>query len=483
MNKKFNIEYILLSLILILGFVVRLYKINNPIADWHSWRQADTASVTRTYVESGINFLYPKYQDISSIQTGIFNPQGYRFVEFPFFNAIHAILYESYPKLSLEVWGRFLSVFCAVLSGLIIYLIGKRVIGKWGGLLSAFFFLFIPYNIYFTRVILPESFGVLFGLLGIFFYLKFIEKENNINLFISAFSFAVSMLIKPFFIFYLVPLIYLTINKYGIYFYKNRKLLYKLLLYGFVIFSPLVIWRGWVARYPEGIPFAKWAFNGDKIRFHPAFWRWIFGERLGNLILGIWGLPIFIFGVLKPKVKNMFSNYFLLGMFMYVVTVATASVRHDYYQILTVPAISIALASGVVFLWEGSIFNKIASRILVLFAIFMMLMIGWLNIKDNYNINHPEIIEAGKEVDKITPKDALVVAPYNGDTAFLYQTHRWGWPAIDDSIDHIIEKGADYYVSVDLGSSDTKMIELRFKTIEKTSRYIIIDLHQTIKTK
>jgi len=53
MNIKLNLflkgkyfEYLLLSIILILGFTVRLYKIGNPIADWHSWRQADTASVT-----------------------------------------------------------------------------------------------------------------------------------------------------------------------------------------------------------------------------------------------------------------------------------------------------------------------------------------------------------------------------------------------------------------------------------------------------
>ena len=35
MNRKF--ELFLLLLILVGGFAVRLYKIDNPIADWHSW--------------------------------------------------------------------------------------------------------------------------------------------------------------------------------------------------------------------------------------------------------------------------------------------------------------------------------------------------------------------------------------------------------------------------------------------------------------
>jgi hypothetical protein len=110
-----------------------------------------------------------------------------------------------------------------------------------------------------------------------------------------------------------------------------------------------------------------------------------------------------------------------------------------------------------------------------------MMITGWYQIRGNYQINHGEIIDAGKRADEILPKDARVIAPYNGDTAFLYQTNRWGWPAIDDSIDRDIEKGADYYVSVDLGSPDTKLIESRFKTVEKTDKYIIVDLHKTIR--
>ena len=163
MITKFNqlfkgkyIEYILLSVIFLLGFLVRLYKINNPVADWHSWRQADTASVTRTYIRDGINLLLPRYHDISSIQTGIFNPNGYRMVEFPVYNAINAILAIRFQSVPQEVWGRLLTIGFALVTSFFLYLIGKKILGKWGGVLTAFFYLFIPFNIYFTRVILPD---------------------------------------------------------------------------------------------------------------------------------------------------------------------------------------------------------------------------------------------------------------------------------------------------------------------------------------
>jgi hypothetical protein len=106
---------------------------------------------------------------------------------------------------------------------------------------------------------------------------------------------------------------------------------------------------------------------------------------------------------------------------------------------------------------------------------------GWYQVKEYYKIDHPEIIAAGLAVDKLTSKDAKVIAPYNGDTAFLYQTKRWGWPVVNDSIENIIKLGATVYVSVNLGSADTKYVESRYKTIEKTSQYIILDLTKKIK--
>jgi hypothetical protein len=475
-------EYLLLSIILISGFIVRLYKINNPVADWHSWRQADTASVTKVFINSGINLLLPRYHDISSVQTGIFNPQGYRMVEFPIYNAISALLAKTSSALTLEVWSRLVSIFSAIVTGFFLYLIGKRYLGAAGGVLASFFYLFIPYNIYFTRVILPDPFGAMCAIAALWFYIVFVDGDSTMSLFLSGFLMSVALLIKPFYAFYLVPLIFLTLNKYGI---KNillgKKILSKLVIFSLIMLIPFILWRFWEGRFPEGIPFFTWMFNGDHIRFRPAFWRWIFDERLGRLILGGWGLILFALGILKSK--SYFIKFFIFGMFLYVVTVATASVRHDYYQIVTIPAISLVLASGTYFLWNNLIFNRIISRILVVFSIGMMLMVGWLGIKDDYQINHPELIEAGRAVNEMTPKDALVVAPYNGDTAFLYQTNRWGWPAIDDSIDNIIKNGADYYASVNLGSADTKMIESRFKTIRKTDKYIIIDLHQPLKNK
>lgn len=470
-----NLEYLLLGAVLLLGFLVRLYKITNPVADWHSWRQADTASVTRIYVEKGINLLLPRYHDISSIQTGIYNPKGLRMVEFPIYNAIHALLVLSLPKLSLEIWGRVLSIIFSLISTVCLFAIGKKFMGRAGGILSAFFFAFLPYNIYFSRVILPEPAATAFALISMYLFIKFIDTELDWQLYISAVFFALSLLIKPFTFFYIIPLFYLLVKKYG---FKKIFQSIKLALAFDIALAPFFLWRIWVNQFPAGIPHFEWAFNGDKIRFRPAFWRWIFGERLGNLILGIWGILPFTLGILKTATFNLL---FLFGMFFYMTVVATASVRHDYYQIFIIPAICLVLAQGVINLWNTKSFNRFLSRSVTIFSIFMMFGISGYQVKEFYKINHPEIIEAGAAVDRLTPKDALVIAPYNGDTAFLYQTERRGWPVVEESFDQVIAKGASFYVSVNFNDPDTKYVMGKYKVLEKTDKYVVVDLRNAKK--
>lgn len=467
-------EYFWLSLIVILGFFARLYKIDNPVADWHSWRQADTASVTRLYVADGIDFFHPRYHDISSVASGYQNPQGWRFVEFPIFNAIHAWFAENFPQLSLEIWGRLIAISSSIGSIFFIYLLGKRFLGRVGGILSAFFFAFLPFNIYFSRVILPEPFAVFLGLMAIWFFVRWIDDKGDLNLLLSGIFFALGLLIKPFVIFYGVPMFYLAFSKFGVKALSHPRLW----MFAISVFIPFFAWRAWMNQYPQGIPFWSWAFNGDGIRFRPSFWRWIFGERLGVLILGTWGLIPFVFGILS-KTKNRFAWFphsFALGMFFYVSTFATASVRHDYYQTFVIPAVALLLAHGSLTLWNTRAFNRIAARFLLVVSILFAISFSWFEIREFYKINHPEILRAGEAVDRILPSDALVIAPYNGDTAFLYQTKRRGWPYVTLPIEEMIKRlGSQYFVSVNFDKQTQEIME-KYEVLEKTNEFVIVKL-------
>src|SRR3989344_2955420 len=127
-----KIEIFLISLILVLGFLVRLYRFDGPIADWHSWRQADTSAVSRNFVKYGFDVFHPRFDDLSNVASGFDNPNGYRFVEFPLYNLLQGGFYLVFGFLTLEQWGRLITISFSLLSSFFIYLIVKKHL-NWTG--------------------------------------------------------------------------------------------------------------------------------------------------------------------------------------------------------------------------------------------------------------------------------------------------------------------------------------------------------------
>jgi hypothetical protein len=462
MSKDF--PKFLLALIFIAGFVVRLYKINNPIADWHSWRQADTSAVTRNFLKSGVNLLFPKYDDLSDVSgKGLINPDGYRFVEFPIFNLIHFTFVKLFPFKTLEFWGRMVSIMASLLSGWLLYLIVKRHSNYWTGMLAAFFYLFLPFNIYFTRVVLPDPLMVTLFLLSLNCFDIWTKNQSLLWIVASTIFGGMAAMVKPVALFFLLPITWHFVRKSGLHLLKNRWFWISHL--GFAL--PFLVWRVWEYRFPQGVPASSWLLNGDHIRFKGAFFRWIFGERIGKLILGSWGTFVLGLGIIE-------SNFFIpwvLAALVYLFTFATGNVRHDYYQIPIIPVISVMLAYG-----TAALFKSAKKRILAIVCICFMFAFSWYDIRGNYQVNHWEIVHAGTRVDEITPKDAIVVAPYNGDTAFLYQTNRRGFPYIPFPIKDLIDRyNATYYVSVNY-DDQTNAIMAKYTVVEKNPEFVIVKL-------
>lgn len=477
MKKIFFNQWIFLAVLIVSAFLVRLYQIDAPLADWHSWRQADTAAVSRNFIKKGYDVFHPRFDDLSSIPSGLENPQGYRFVEFPFYNLLHAFLAQSFPVRPLEWWGRMISILFSLGSMLLLYFLVKKYLGQLTAYLTAFFFGFLPFNIYYSRVILPEPMMVFTSLAMIFFFSRWLEKKRFawLDYFLFLIFAAISILLKPFIVFLFPLLFYIVWHKWGMAFLK-QKLLY---LAGLSI-VPFLLWRWWMSHFPEGIPSYSWLLNYQGIRLKGAFFRWIFGERIGRLILGYWGLAPFVLGIsARIKKESWLFHWWLVGILFYFTVIAGGNVIHDYYQIITIPIICIFLAKGTHFLLfpPKQIFNRFLCYLLLISCYLFMFAFSWYEVRGFFNINHPEIVKAGRKADQILPQGARVIAPYDGDSAFLYQTNRQGWPAVTGSLDHLISLGATHYVSVRFDENTQEAIE-KFKVLEQTDDYVIIDLTQ-----
>lgn len=471
--RIFTKSYFWLLLILIGAFYVRLYRLDTPLADWHSWRQADTAAVTRNFIKLGFNPLLPRYDDMSGVsEHPLANPARFRLVEFPIYNMF---VYPFYSFLGINIiYDRLVSIFFSLGSLIFLYLITRRYTDSFVSLVATFIFAFLPYNIFFSRTILPEPTFVFFALGMLYFVDRWIREKSRILMLIGLIFTAIAYLMKPWAIFFSLPLLVTFYNREK----KVWPIPFRYWVFAFSALAPFILWRLWILQQPEGIPASNWLLNGDGIRFRPAFFWWIISERIGREILGATGAILFYIGLLIKPRNNYFLHAWLLSALLFMIIVATGNVRHDYYQISFIPIASVFVALGFSYLLRGNS-NFIARIWTIPMAVLFFILIfyfGWLQVKGFYQINNPVIFEAGKRADDILPSEAIVVAPYNGDTAFLYQVNRPGWPVVALPVaDLIKEYGVTAYVST-AKNAKTAWVMRHFNVLEDNSDFVIVDL-------
>ncbi len=478
-------HYKWLLIVVVLAFAVRLYKITNEPLDWHAFRQADTASVTREYVKHGIDLLVPHYQDLSNIQSGQDNLLGYRMVEFPLVNAIAAWLVINLGT-PLVVTSRMVSVLFSLGTLVSLYFLVEKLSGKTTALLTAIIFGVLPYSVFYSRAILPEPAMLFFSTASLLAFHYWLEQKTVVRYVTVMITLVIALLIKPSIVF-LFPVYFgliffkeLPIKKWTVSFVLQKTFYYGVVLapiFG-VSAAVLLVWRKWIEQFPSGIPALDWLFNSNGIRLRPAWFRWLFWERLTKLISGYFGVALLPFNLISFKKEIVVYASWWFGILTYLIVIATGNVQHDYYQIIAVPIICISLARGAVLL--HSLLSKRWGQQLAQVVVGGMLLGGlwlsWQHVSGYYNINHYEYMTAGQALDRVAPADALVIAPAFGDTQFLFQTNRRGWP-IGFEIEDKIAKGATYYVNTSY-DDEARRLEQEYTVVEKTDKYIIINLQQ-----
>jgi len=161
-----KVKIFFLPLILVLAFGLRVYKIDIPLADHHSWRQADTAAVARNFIKEGWDFLRPKIDNLTPLHPGNPNNERLFMVEPPIYNSLVMVVYRVFGVQ--EKYARLVSIIFSLGSIIFLYLLTAHFWGEIVGLLAAFFFAVLPYSVFYSRVILPEPM-IIFLTLGMFY--------------------------------------------------------------------------------------------------------------------------------------------------------------------------------------------------------------------------------------------------------------------------------------------------------------------------
>lgn len=476
---------LILTIILFTALVLRLYKVNTPLADLHSWRQVDTAAVARNFVKSGFDLLHPKYDDLSSIQSGIENPQGFRMVEFPVYSAIFAFIYKLFPVYPIEIYGRLTSIFFSLITIAIIYFLCLKEEGRITAITSSLIYAIFPFFVFFSRTVFPETTALGFAFMAIFFLYqstKFNSKQffnSTIFYFFSIIFFALALLTKPTTIFYSLTLFYVFWEK------NNLTLIKKIPFYLYFILSfiPLLLWRKYIMQYPEGIPASSWlittvnTFEGPKnIFFKPAFFRWIFFERINNNIFGGYLSFFFLLGIFI-KNKKLFLHSILFSALTYLLVFQGGNVQHEYYQILILPALTIFIGLGFNALLKNSrvFFNRILVVLISLCLLTISLFFSYYKVKDYYNYPK-DLTQIANIISSLTLPDDKIVTDRMGDTTLLYLANRKGAPAQYKDLNELKNNGYSYFVTANQETIVNLKLDGNFLVIFENDQFTLFKL-------
>lgn len=449
-------DWILLTCILFVAALFRLYNISAPLSDFHSWRQADTAAVARNFTRNGFNLLKPQYDDLSSIQSGMENPQGLRFVEFPLYSALFALLYQIAPIVPVEVYGRLVTVFFSLIIIAILYYFVLKEHHRISAVFAASIFAVYPAFVFFSRVVLPETTAVGFCFISLFFLYRWKLaggiKKKHLLLIASAISFAFALLIKPTVIFYGLGPLYIFFTVYGF------NMLRKPGAWIFLVITllPLIAWRLYIVQFPEGIPASDWlitkvnTYQGQQVIFmKPAFFRWIFYERINLMMFGGYATVFFVAGVLT-KLKRPFLHFILLSSLAYLFVFQGGNVQHEYYQTVIFPSLAIFAGIGLGLFLKDK--KSVFINPLILYpVIIFVLVLGWLfsyyyKVKDYYNYPQ-DLNQMAKIIDTFTKPADKVITDRMGDTTLLYLADRKGAPMLYHTLPQLKESGYSYYMT------------------------------------
>lgn len=478
----------LIKYVLLLAFLIRLYHIDFPVSGWHSWRQADTASIARNFNENGFNILYPQIDWRG-------NTAGYVESEFQAYPFLVSILYAVFGENNM--WGRLLSVIFSIFTIYGLFLLVRKIINENIALWSAFIYAVIPLNIYYARAFMPESMMLMCIVYGIYFFVKWSDESKIKFLLYSALFISLSILLKIPTLYIGLPILFLAFPKYSLRLFTNLTLWF----YAVLIIIPAAIWY-WHAHnlyLQTGLSFGIWGFGEDKwgnfeLLISPDFYNTVFFKSIAERHLTWAGFLPFAAGLfVKREHRNeKLFDYWLISVLIYFFIAAGGNKSHEYYQLpFILPASVFAAKAFAKYLPLNNIHlsftaNKLRYTFFTL-CLILIPVLSYLRVANFMKGEDPKAVVflMTEEVKKNTSSNDLIVTLCDGNPVYLYLSDRKGWFLTQlnfefENIDSLKNLGAKYiageksFIKTKKEAGVLEYLESNYTTISNNEKFFLI---------
>jgi 4-amino-4-deoxy-L-arabinose transferase-like glycosyltransferase len=424
-------------LILVAAFVVRWIGIDQPFVDPWSWRQSDVAAIARNFLENGFHFSWPQI-DWAGDQP------GYVGTEFPILPFAAALVYQG---AGVQEWvGRIQGVFFFVAALPFFFGLVRRIFGDVVAVWATCFYAFAPLSIVASRAFMPDMPSLSLAIVGLYFFLRWLEEDRFSWLLLSALLVSLALLIKLPTAIIGAPLLYFV----GAAVYDRRNFSSDSIGGHRPPLQQLFRWELWFFAAIALVPSALWYSHAHRIatQFYPHhffgaggfrimtlawYWEIVRQTVFSSLTLALFALALLgVLAVARGKYSRLF-HWWLAAMLLFIVLAGYGN-RHQWYQLPLVPIA--AVFAGCACAWIAAR-SRIPRPLLTLGAVLLVASFAissYFCVQPLYRPAAASLRNLGLELNEATTATALIIAATDGDPTVFYYAHRRGWHFLGDGV-------------------------------------------------
>jgi hypothetical protein len=371
--KKIKWSYLILAVILLVGFYGtfflpnpmktpgRVYNIDVPSIGYHNMKENEYLSQALNQWKYGDHFR--RRMHIFGLDSG----PGY-FEEYPQLPLLPWMIISVWTMTGVQFWSaRLIIILFSVATIPVLYLLVKKLTedNEYVALTAAFIYSILPLAVFFGRNIQPEAPALFFLVLGLYFYVRWIDDFTTKHIVFSGLALMMCSLFKPTFLIGMIPMLFLfpfseIISKFRNegkdteeFVRERKKTLLQLGCFA-ACFLPYFIWN-WITAAFLNTKETLFAGTSSRIDvfsiFTPTYWAeyWptiqaYMGDNYGTwfLLLALIG---FAFMLMKYKTRvSKFCIGYAIAVLPYGMILADYISQHSYYQMPFVPLVCICAA-------------------------------------------------------------------------------------------------------------------------------------------
>lgn len=447
----------------VLGFILRLKGIHNPLLDHPGWRQGDEASIARNFATLRYNIFYP--------QTNYNGPPpNYVELELQIVPYLAATFYKIFGVH--EIAGRIITIAFSLGTAAVLALFGRWLFASaTAGILAALFYAVMPGSIYYGRTFMPDTAMVFFMTAALYATARLLldrERWRVRDVLTCAALLALALLAKPVAAVAIVPVLVLIAERA----YSGRT--FRPLSAVALVAGPLIVL--WIYDRIVG-SHAEWHWASGILTLHvlPSLRESLqsvgaFGVKAAQfrLMLGVLAYVMIgpaiaaaallglFFTPATSRSRSLLWAWLAAGL-AYVFVVVTVE-RVDYYTFPLLPLAALAAAGFTQRLIAAvgsstlSAAAKYACAALALAAFAATVFQNYQIVKPYYRYSK-SVYRNAIALDRVLPPAALVVMGHY-DPSVLYYIARYGWeedPYVWTPFDEqsAIRKGARYFIAIE----------------------------------